>query len=134
MKSTPRPTLHQTIASSGKFQLELQNRFDALETTIDVNVEDTFHNVVKTMRDVGKKLCVKQCTGTKSKLSDETLDLMRERRENKQGFTLPEKQAVNKRIRKLVRHDLRRFNTNHIMEAIDQNRGSKLHSSLVEAT
>lgn len=63
--------------------------------------------------------------GRKSKLSEETLGLMRQRRENP-PVTSSGKRALNREINKRVRHDLRCFNTASIEKAIEQNRGSKV--------
>ncbi|KAG7307758.1 hypothetical protein JYU34_006348 [Plutella xylostella] len=62
-----------------------------------------------------------------SKLSSETLELMRQRREfPSAGDTSSELRVLNKRIKKLIRRDLRRSNTRAIEAAIEQNRGSKV--------
>lgn len=66
-----------------------------------------------------------QRTDTKSKLSEETLGLMKERRENP-PVTSSAKRTLNREISKRVRHDLRCSNTLLIERAIEQNRGSKV--------
>lgn len=57
MKSTLRPNLLQSLAGSDAFQLKLENRFTALETTIDVYIDEEFDQVVEILRDEGTKFC-----------------------------------------------------------------------------
>nr|ADI61810.1 endonuclease-reverse transcriptase [Bombyx mori] len=123
IKSTLRPSLHHMAVDPEQFQLDLHNRFAALETTTDV--DEALDGVVRTLRQEGQRLCPKGRTGRTSKLSSETLRLMEERRENTQA-TQSEKVALNKKIRTLVRRDLRRYNTQRINDAIEQNRGAKV--------
>ncbi|KAJ0181356.1 hypothetical protein K1T71_003441 [Dendrolimus kikuchii] len=125
IKSNLRPTPPQIILGSEQFQLELQNRFESLETTGDV--DEITDNVVKTMRELGRRHFPPMRRSKRSELSTETLDLMRMRREMPSTlFASPEHRALSKRIRKLVRRDLRCSNTRAIQAAIEQNRGSKV--------
>lgn len=79
MKSTLRPSLHLIHAGRKQFQLELQNRFSLLETTEDVDqIVNQFTNVV---RDVGEAFCQRKRGSKVSRISAETVDLMRQRRE-----------------------------------------------------
>lgn len=125
MKSTLRPNLLQSVVGSDAFQLKLENRFAALETTIDVDIDKELDQVVEILRDEGAKFCERRRTGRRSKLSKETLDLMDKRR-NDSLVTSSEQRALNKSISKLIRRDLRRSNTLMIQRAIEQNRGSKV--------
>ncbi|KAI8440552.1 hypothetical protein MSG28_001794 [Choristoneura fumiferana] len=125
MKSRLRPTLLQTIVGSEKFQSNLENRFAAVETTNSADIDQALENVVGILREEGVRFCELQRKGKKSKFSEETLRLMEERREHPPA-TLSERQALNKRISKLVRYDLRCSNTRSIERAIEQNRGSKV--------
>lgn len=97
--------------------------FATLETTD--SVDRKFDQVVKILREEGTKLCKTRPTGKKSKLTRETLELMSERRQNPPS-TLSENRALNKKVTKLVRRDLRASNTLEIEKAIEQNRGSKV--------
>ncbi|XP_073967475.1 uncharacterized protein [Choristoneura fumiferana] len=110
MKSRLRPTLLQTIVGSEKFQSNLENRFAAVHTTNSVGIDQALENVVGILREEGVRFCELQRKGKKSKFSEETLRLMEERREHPPA-TLSERQALNKRIGKLVRYDLRCSNT-----------------------
>lgn len=65
--------------------MELQNRFEALETKY--SVDEDFRRVAIVVEDVGIGFCRNRHTDRKSKLSDELHILMRERRENKQPTT-----------------------------------------------
>ncbi|CAH2089535.1 unnamed protein product [Euphydryas editha] len=71
---TLRSTPLQTLCGSGRFQLELQNRFDSLKTTS--NVGEMTDNMVTTVCTLSKSNSIKQ-----SNLSPETLDVIRRRRE-----------------------------------------------------
>ncbi|KAL4710149.1 hypothetical protein ACJJTC_006446 [Scirpophaga incertulas] len=62
-----------------KFQLELQNRFALLETT--GNVDEKTDTVVETLQDVSRRLFPGKRGNRESKLSPETLELMKKRRE-----------------------------------------------------
>ncbi|KAJ0179579.1 hypothetical protein K1T71_005291 [Dendrolimus kikuchii] len=77
IKSNLRPTPPQIILGSEQFQLELQNRFESLETTGDV--DEITDNVVKTMRELGRRHFPPMRRSKRSELSTETLDLMRMR-------------------------------------------------------
>ncbi|KAJ0175113.1 hypothetical protein K1T71_009254 [Dendrolimus kikuchii] len=127
VKSTLRPTPPQMIHGSEQFQLELRNRFESLETTGDV--DEITDNVVKTLQDLGRRHFPPVRRNRRSELSTETLDLMKTRREMPPAlFASPEHRALSKKIRKLVRRDLRCSNTRAIEAAIEQNRGSKVFS------
>lgn len=82
MKSTLRPNMLQSVVGSETFQLKLENRFAALETTIDVDVDRDLDQVVGIPREEGTKFCETRGSGRKSKLSGESLQLMQKRREN----------------------------------------------------
>ncbi|XP_064076267.1 craniofacial development protein 2-like [Vanessa tameamea] len=123
MKSTLRPSMLQTTAGSETFQSNLENRFAAMKTTTDVN--QNLKNVVRILREEGTRFCSMQRKGRKSKLSEETLGLMKKRRENP-PVTSSENRQLNQEICKRVRHDLRCSNTLMIERAIEQNRGSKV--------
>nr|XP_026497963.1 uncharacterized protein LOC113402056 [Vanessa tameamea] len=129
MKSTLRPTLLQTIARSEAFQSNLENRFAAVKTTTDVN--QNLENVVRILREEGTRFCSMQRKGRKSKLTEETLGLMKKRRENP-PVTSSEKRQLNQEISKRVRHDLQCSNTLTIERAIEQNRGSKVFVQSLE--
>ncbi|XP_048484817.1 uncharacterized protein LOC125490255 [Plutella xylostella] len=125
VKSTLRPTLNQIRAGNTSFQRELQSRFESLETTTDIDA-DTIQ-IVKPLREVGHRHFSIRSKSKESKLSSETLELMRQRREfPSAGDTSSELRVLNKRIKKLIRRDLRRSNTRAIEAAIEQNRGSKV--------
>ena len=125
MRPTLRPTQLQAALGSEKFQLELQNRFDLLETT--GTVDNKADEVVKALRDVSRRLFPSQRKSKVSKLSPETLGLMKERRElPSTQASSSNKRALNLKIRKLTRRDLRCSNTRDIKVAIEQNRGSKV--------
>lgn len=84
MKSTLRPNLLQTVVGSETFQLKLEYRFAALETTTDIDqlvLEPDLYQVVGLLRYEGMKLCQMQNTGKESKLSQESLQLMQRRGE-----------------------------------------------------
>lgn len=95
--------------------MELQNRFKVLET--DCGIDEDFRKVVKVVRHADSRFCRKRHAVRKSKLSDRTLELMRERCENKQ--TTDDQQALTKHIRKAVWRELRCSNTRLIKEAMD---------------
>lgn len=123
MKARLRPTLLQTMTGSETFQSNLENRFAAVETTTDVNQNHEY--VVRILREEGSRFCNMQRKGKKSKLSEETLGLMKKRRENP-PVTSSAKRALNQEINKHVRRDLRCSNTLDIERAIELNRGSKV--------
>lgn len=84
MKSTLRPNLLQTVVGSETFQLKLEYRFAALETTTDIDqlvLEPDLYQVVGLLQYEGMKLCQMQNTGKESKLSQESLQLMQRRGE-----------------------------------------------------
>ncbi|CAH2097258.1 unnamed protein product [Euphydryas editha] len=127
MKSIIRPTLPQILCGSEQFQLELQNRFDSLETTGDVDLMTD--NVVKTVYSLGRRHFTPTRPVKQSKISPETLDLMRPpppREMPAAQAASPEQKALSKRVRKLIRRDLRCSNTRDITTLIEQNRGSKV--------
>jgi hypothetical protein len=94
-----------------------------VKTTSDVN--QNLKNVVRVLREEGPKFCNMRRKGRKSKFSEETLGLMRQRRENPPATSLG-KRALNWEINKRVRRDLRCSNILSIVRAIEQNRGSKV--------
>ncbi|PZC79171.1 hypothetical protein B5X24_HaOG216735 [Helicoverpa armigera] len=75
----------------------LENRFAAVETTADVNQNHEY--VVRILREEGSRFCNMQRKGKKSKLSEETLGLMKKRRENP-PVTSSAKRALNQEINK----------------------------------
>jgi hypothetical protein len=94
-----------------------------VETTSDVN--QNLENVVRVLREEGTRFCNMRRKSRKSKLSEETLGLMKQRRENPPS-TSSRKRALNREINKRVRRDLRCSNTLSIERAIEQNRGCKV--------
>lgn len=123
MKSTLRPAPIQ-VQNPESFQLELQNRFECLGSSVD-DYNDGF---VETVLTVGSKIFKTRRTKRNKKLSDLTLQLMEERREmilQSSDDALKYRQ-LNRRISKSLKSDLRRFNTDRIKDAIERNRGSKV--------
>ena len=110
---------------SEKFQKELQSRFDTLETVS--NVDERAKRLVEIIREVGGRCFPLQRRAKESKLSNEVLGLMKERRE-RITFGTPSDRALNKQIRRLIRRDLRLFNTKCIEEFIEKNKGSRVFS------
>ncbi|KAL4720534.1 hypothetical protein ACJJTC_001430 [Scirpophaga incertulas] len=94
-----------TFMGSETFQSNLENRFAAVETTTDVN--QNLMDVVRILREEGTRLCEMQRKGRKSKLSEETLGLMKERRENP-PVTSSAKRTLNREISKHVERPLSR--------------------------
>ncbi|CAG4915306.1 unnamed protein product [Colias eurytheme] len=129
MKSTLRPSMLETATDTEKFQLNLSNRFDVLETTDDV--DQRLHQIVNILRGEGESLFKKKPANKKSKLSGETLTLMNKRRDNPPS-ALSEQRALNKEISRMVRRDLRSHNALVIEKAIEQNRGSKVFAKKLE--
>ncbi|KAL0880275.1 hypothetical protein ABMA27_002732 [Loxostege sticticalis] len=123
VRSVLRPTLVRTVNGSEAFQLELRNRFAALETTADVDKD--LEGVTRVLREVGVRHFKSKRGGQKSKLSAETLELMKIRREMPKRAS-SDTHRLNKEIRKSVRRDLRNYNKQLIKNAIEQNRGSKV--------
>ncbi|CAG4966203.1 unnamed protein product [Colias eurytheme] len=123
IKSILRPSILQTLAEPEVFQLKLSNRFASLEPTN--NVDQKLQQVIGILRDEGTSLFKIKPTGRKSKLSRETLTLMNERRDNPHS-ALSSQRILNKKISKMVRRDLRSYNTLAVEKAIEQNRGSKV--------
>ncbi|CAH2103850.1 unnamed protein product [Euphydryas editha] len=104
MRSTLQPTLFQTSAGTDTFQLQLENRFDALAPTLDI--DEDFENMVNILRDESIRFCRKRHRGSRSKLSEETLELTKERRESSRTNATPsELHARTKKIRRLIRRD-----------------------------
>lgn len=124
MKSTLRPAPIQ-IQNLESFQLELHNRFECLDCE---DMDDYSNRFVETVHTVGSKFFKTRRTNRTNKLSDPTLDLMKERRDmvlqsSVDAFAY---RCLNRQISKSVTRDLRRYNTKCIMEAIEQNKGSKV--------
>ncbi|KAL4719737.1 hypothetical protein ACJJTC_015182, partial [Scirpophaga incertulas] len=113
VRPTLRPTLSQIALGSEKFQLELQNRFALLETM--GNVDEKTDTVVKTLQDVSRKLFAGKRGNRESKLSPETLEFMKKRRETQDAqMSSSDRRSLNLKIRKLTRRDLRRYSTRNI--------------------
>ncbi|CAK1542475.1 unnamed protein product [Leptosia nina] len=75
---------------SDKFQLELQKNFGALKNVADI--DSTYTYLVKIVREAGLKHFRSRSKGQKSKLTEETLELMKKRREDP---NLPEPDRKN---------------------------------------
>ncbi|RVE47570.1 hypothetical protein evm_007768 [Chilo suppressalis] len=118
VKPTLRPTPLHIVLGSEKFQLGLQNRFDVLANTGNVD-EKT---------DAGFPL---KCKNKMSKLSSR-LVLMKERREMLSTLSSSNRTTGNTNIRKLMRRELRWYNTYTIEAAIEQNIGSKVFAQQLE--
>ncbi|KAI5643960.1 hypothetical protein NE865_04136 [Phthorimaea operculella] len=103
VKQVLRPNLPQ--AGHEEFQLELKNRFAALETP--TNVDEDLESIVGAVREVGTKHFRKWRTDKKSKLSSEALELMRIRRETPED-ALPDPQSLNKKIRSMIKHIIKK--------------------------
>ena len=123
MKSTVRPSLPQVEAGCDAFQLELQNRFAMLETVQDI--DDATSSLLRAICEVGQKYFRPTSNRRKSKLTSETLEEMRKRRELT-SIIPTERQILNRKVKKLIRRDLRRSNTRDIEDAIARNRSSKV--------
>ncbi|XP_047533375.1 uncharacterized protein LOC125068313 [Vanessa atalanta] len=121
MRSTLRPTMLQTAQGSEKFQMELQNQFTALETVS--SIDEKTDTLVKILQNTSRKCFPPQKRDSAPKLSAETLELMRKRRELPSFLS---DKALNRTIKTLTRRDLRCSNTRAIKAAIEQNRGSKV--------
>ena len=125
VKSTLRPT-RAHIQNPESFQLELQNRFDCLAHCVDV--DDLNNRLVETVHSVGSKFYKTHRPKTNKKFSDQTLKLMEER----QGMRLQSSgdalnyRRINRQISKSQKCDLRRYNTERIIDTIKHNRGSKV--------
>ncbi|XP_013144778.1 PREDICTED: uncharacterized protein LOC106108224 [Papilio polytes] len=123
IKSTLRPApVH--IQDTENFQLKLQNRFDCLGSSVD-DINDGF---VQAIRTVGGKFFKTPRRSSSRKLSDHTLELMKERRDLTLHTPEDVKQyrLLNRRISKSIKRDIRQFNTNRVKMAIERNKGSKV--------
>jgi predicted membrane GTPase involved in stress response len=94
-----------------------------VETTSDVN--QNLENVVRVLREEGTRFCNMRRKSRKSKLSEETLRLMKQRRENPSA-TSSGKRVLNREINKRVRRDVQCSNTLSIERAMEQNRGTRV--------
>lgn len=100
MRSVLRPTLDQTGQGSKAFHLELRNRFTAVETTDDVDKD--LESVIEVIREVRNRQFKWKAACHRSKLSSETLELMKQRREMPEE-SLSDTGSLHKKIRSLVR-------------------------------
>ena len=125
MKSTLRPT-RAHIQNPETFQLELTNRFDCLENF--ASVDEINNRLVETVQTVGSKHFRPRRSNRPQKLSDHTLNLMAERRSLRlqSSDDAESYRQLNRQISKSLRHDIRLFNTKHIKETIERNKGSKV--------
>ena len=125
MKSTLRPT-RAHIQNPETFQLELTNRFDCLENF--ASVDEINSRLVETVQTVGSKHFRPRRSNRPQKLSDHTLNLMAERRSLRlqSSDDAESYRQLNRQISKSLRHDIRLFNTKHIKETIERNKGSKV--------
>ncbi|XP_045492403.1 craniofacial development protein 2-like [Colias croceus] len=116
MKSTLRPC-HAQIQNPESFQLELQNRFACLDSS--VSVDDLNNRLVETIRAVGSHFKTRKVNP--QKLSDQTLKLMADRRSMPLRTSEDAKSymQLNRRISKSLRHDIRSFTASSIEEAIN---------------
>jgi hypothetical protein len=108
---------------SKTFQLNLENRFVAAETTSDVN--QNLENAVRVLREEGTGFVTCGVRAENQKFFEETLGLMKQRQENPPD-TSSGKRALSREINKRVQRELRCSNTLFIERAIEQNRGSKV--------
>ncbi|PZC71243.1 hypothetical protein B5X24_HaOG213755 [Helicoverpa armigera] len=130
MKSTLRPT-RSHIQNPESFQLKLSNRFACLENL--VSVDEINDGLVETVRTVGSKFFRPCRKDRPQKLTEQTLNLMAERRllQLQSSHDAKSYRQLNRRISKSLRHDLRLFNTNRVKETIQQNQGSKVSTQIM---
>ncbi|CAG4920088.1 unnamed protein product [Colias eurytheme] len=124
-----RPTfrrLNPSFQKQESFQLELQNKFEALQD-LD-SVDDLNDSIVKTIYSTGLTHFKTPRKTKNQKISEVTLKLMEERRQmrlqtskNKEHYS-----QLNKQISKSLRYDIRKANTIHIQDTIERNKGSKV--------
>ena len=79
--------------------------------------------IIGVVREVAIRHFRKRWTDRKSKLSSETLKMMRIRHKT-QEEALSHPRSLNKKVQSLMRRDLRSWNTRLIQEAIERNRGA----------
>ena len=110
------------------FEIELSNRFSALEELED---EEDIDSRNKILTEIIRKTA-KEIAGTRkkkeSKISEETKLLMKKRREMKEEencIKRIEYTELNKTVRKKIRDDVRRYNENLVRNTIEENKSLK---------
>lgn len=81
-----------------------------------LGIDDAADGLVRVIREAGYDHFRPKSPGRKSKLTTETLDLMRKRREAV-NITSSERQVLNRQLKSLVRLDIRQENTQTIENA-----------------
>ena len=111
-----------------EFQLELSNCFNLLKHLDDANLSDSKEHITETLLTTAKEIGgMKKCKQT-NKISEETEQLMRKRREWKHNNS-PRKQikytGLCKTARKRVRGEIRQSNCQLIQTTIENNKSIK---------
>ncbi len=120
--------LDNLTARKQEFQLELQNRFQALEIEDTTDLDLWNDKVVDIIHESSLKTAGKEKKTQESKISDSTKLLMEKRRNMKKdgiGIQNVEYTETCKTVRKKLREDIRKYNTAKIQETIENNRSLK---------
>ncbi|XP_072016969.1 uncharacterized protein [Amphiura filiformis] len=111
-----------------EFQLELKNRFQALQEKEDTDLDNWNDQLLDIIEESALQVAGKARKEKESKISDSTKQLLEKRRYMKRdgiGIQNIEYSETCKTIRKKMREDIRKFNTRKIKETIENNRSLK---------
>ena len=121
-----RPNLCKLREKTEEYKLEVQNRYSLLADT-EETVEDMNDNFTKILKEASLSIAGKAHRSTQSKLSEETKDLLKKRRNMKIRTDRDKIEAaeLSKIINKKKTEDIRKFNMTKIEETLRNGRSMK---------
>ena len=114
-----------------QFQLELKNRFEVLKNVIEEeqDVNEVNKTLISTLRNVAEEIVGETATKPVKKITEETKELMRKRRELKPKKNDPKSKVeyaeLCKTVRKRITEDVRKFNCDLVRKAVEDNKSLK---------
>ena len=127
----PKFDRNQIVQCAEEFQIELQNRFQSLDITEDT--DEIYKHLVDGLMDASEKVSKPKKKNRENKLSSDTLELMKKRREMKRQNAMHhiEYREVCKTVRKKIREDCRKHNVKLVKETLEKNKSLKKSKRLI---
>ena len=117
------------LASKSKeFEIELKNRFDLLDNNHD-DLDQHNTEITDTLLSAVKSIAIDNSVKKCERISEETKTLIKKRKtlnQDKNNISKIEYSELCKTIRKNIRQDIRKYNTNQIENTIKTNKNMKI--------
>lgn len=121
------PTAEFLTLNKNEYENEIKKKMKPPESLQEMNIDDIATSITDDIQAVTKKICSKIRNEKETRLSAETKQLIKERRETCRDS--PNYNTINKKVKKKIRTDIRAYKTQQIIETIEANKNMRVLKS-----